>query len=79
MSKPYIVLRGDRAATEDLKAGDTIYYCTGSDYGLANDDTLMTGIQHVSMTRDPSGGYPFFTIPREDIARAKEAKHGADH
>jgi hypothetical protein len=71
MSKPYIVLRGDRAATEELKEGDTVFYCTGPDYGCATDDTVMTSIHHVSVTRDPTGAYPFFTIPREDIARAE--------
>jgi hypothetical protein len=42
--------------------GTICYDCAGHDYGLANDDTRMTGHPHVSKTLDPQGGYPSFTI-----------------
>lgn len=46
-----------------VKAGDTVYDCKGHDYGLARDDTESTGVKHISVTLDPNGGYPFFTVP----------------
>lgn len=49
------------------KAGTVCYKLSGYDYGLASDDTRMTGIEHVSMTLDPNGGYPSFTVPLEDL------------
>lgn len=45
------------------KVGDTVYRAKGHDYGCASDDTHMTGIEHISVTLDRAGGYPFFTIP----------------
>lgn len=51
------------------KAGTTIYKCTRPDYGVASDDTRVTGIEHVSFTLDPDGGYPFFTMPLRDVQR----------
>lgn len=67
MGKRYIVTRADRAANTSIKVGDPVFYCRGHDYGMASDDTALTGIQHVSVTLDENGDYPFFTIPREDI------------
>lgn len=71
IQKAHVVKRADRAANRDLKVGDIVYYCVGHDYGCANDDTRATGIHHVSVTVDPTGDYPFFTIPREDIVFAE--------
>lgn len=45
--------------------GTICYRPTGHDYGLAGDDTRMTGHPHVSMTLKEDGDYPTFTI-RED-------------
>lgn len=50
-----------------VKAGETVYTQKGYDYGLARDDTNMTGIQHVSVTLNADGDYPGFTIPRDDL------------
>lgn len=69
--KAYKVLKADGAADKTIVAGDTVYYCTGHDYGIAADDTRRLGVHHVSMTRDPSGDYPFFTIPRQDLEEIK--------
>jgi GH25 family lysozyme M1 (1,4-beta-N-acetylmuramidase) len=66
MGKAYRIKRADRAASE-VDVGTIVRHCTGHDYGCANDDTRETGIHHVSVTLDPEGGYPFFTIPREDL------------
>ncbi len=46
--------------------GATVYACF-YDYGLANDDTRATGIPHISVTLDPEGGNPFFTVPVADL------------
>lgn len=48
-------------------AGVTVYMAAVHDYGLARDDTNCTGIEHVSVTLDPEGGYPFFTIPAHQL------------
>lgn len=48
-------------------AGMIVYRCKGWDYGMANDDTRLTGIEHISVTLDAGGGYPFFTIPKRDL------------
>lgn len=61
------VKRADRAAENSLQVGDVVYPLRRYDYDLAHDDTRVTGIQHVSMTKDPDGNYPFFTIPWEDL------------
>jgi hypothetical protein len=56
-------IRGEICA----KSGETVYPCKGHDYGCASDDTAATGIEHISVTLDRAGGYPFFTIPRPDV------------
>lgn len=66
MPKAYTVKRADRAASP-VQAGATVYQCAHHDYGCARDDTNNTGIEHVSVTLDAEGGYPFFTIPEEDL------------
>lgn len=66
-TKPsFRVVRGDRAASP-VEVGATVYRCKGWDYGCANDDTRRLGITHISVTLDPGGDYPFFTIPVEDL------------
>lgn len=65
--KAYTVLDAEGSADETIVAGDTVYYCVGHDYGTAAEDTRRLGVHHVSMTRDPDGNYPFFTIPRKDL------------
>jgi len=47
---------------KEYPAGTICYDFSGHDYGLAADDTRMTGIPHVSVTLDPDGGTPSFTI-----------------
>jgi hypothetical protein len=47
----------------DLEPGVTVYESAKYDYGLASDDSRFTGIHHVSVTLDPTGDYPFFTVP----------------
>jgi hypothetical protein len=47
--------------------GTIIYRAKGYDYGLAADDTRMTGKPHSSMTMEPSGDYPSFTVPDDEF------------
>ena len=51
----------------EYKAGTIVYEYNGYDYGLARDDIIVTGVYHVNMTTDPSGGTPFFTVPLDDV------------
>lgn len=46
------------------RAGTAVYPFTSYDYGLASDDTRATGLEHVSVTEDPAGGTPAFTVPK---------------
>lgn len=55
-------------------AGTICYPFLGCDYGCSNDDERYTGIEHISMTLDPTGRGVFFTVPREDIERYSESE-----
>lgn len=57
------VLRGVVYAIE----GEIVFEAAGHDYGLANDDSRMTGVEHVSVSKHSDGGYPFFTIPKAHL------------
>lgn len=50
-------------------AGISVYSAAKHDYGLAGDDTRMTGVEHISVTLESSGEYPVFTIPLKDLRR----------
>lgn len=54
------------------KAGSRVYELAGFDYGLARDDTLATGVQHVSVTLEEDGDYPSFTVPKKDLDPVEE-------
>lgn len=47
--------------------GDIVYDLLRHDYGLANDDSRATGILHKSVTLDPTGDYPSFTVPAHNL------------
>lgn len=55
------------AINHEAVAGVFVYACNKHDYSLASDDTRATGKPHRSVTLDPSGDYPFFTVPISDI------------
>jgi len=59
----------DSSIDKSVKAGATVYDCKGWDYGCSNDDTRGTGIEHTSVTLDPDGNYPFFTVPVRDLEK----------
>ena len=64
--KKFKIIRADRAAMQ-VEVDDIVYDSVKHDYGLASDDTRITGIEHVSVTFKEDGDYPFFTIPRADL------------
>lgn len=45
-----------------IPAGTTVYTPRVDDFGLAKDTFLFTGIEAVTVTQDPSGGYPVFCV-----------------
>lgn len=60
-------LKTDSTLEPKAVAGSVVYPIRGHDYGSASDDTAVTGIPHCSVTLDRAGGYPYFTIPVQDI------------
>ena len=54
------------------KAGTIVRMAAVYDYGCARDDTVETGIEHVSVTTVRDGGYPFFTIAKSDLIEIHE-------
>lgn len=54
-------------------AGTIVYRLKNHDYGLARDDTRATGIDHISVTQDPAGGYPSITATYDDLEEIAEA------
>lgn len=66
-------LLADSKISPEVKAGAVVYDILGHDYGLASDDTRMTGVHHISVTTKEDGGYPSFTIPKEDLEEIGEA------
>jgi len=54
------------------EVGDIVYDQQTHDYGLANEDSRITGIEHRSVTKNEDGGYPGFTISVFDIEELKE-------
>lgn len=53
----------------EVPAGTTVYRFRFSDYGCAADDTAAFGETFISVTLDPEGGYPFFTVPESWLER----------
>lgn len=66
MVRKYRVLKDSKREPKAV-AGMIIYDSFNYDYGCANDDTRLTGVEHKSFTLDPKGGYPFFTMPARDV------------
>ena len=54
------------------KAGTRVYHLSGTDYGTASMDSLYTQIEHISVTENPSGDYPFFTVPKHDLEEVND-------
>lgn len=67
MIEKFRLLKG-AATNSEAVAGTAVYSCKYHDYGLASDDSRITGIPHASVTLSPDGDYPFFTVPERDLA-----------
>lgn len=65
--RPAFVLLKERFGHQP---GTIVYEAKNYDYGLARDDERHTGRPHASMTLEPSGDYPTFTVPADHIAPA---------
>lgn len=65
-------LKSDRF---EHKAGTIVYSQTGWDYGLANDDSRATGIEHKTVTLNADGDYPGFTVPVFDLEEIAHDPH----
>ena len=66
------VLTKDYHTSPSAKAGTVVYELCKADYGLSRDDTVATGVHHVSVTLDPTGDYPFFTYPSHLLKEVTE-------
>lgn len=62
MVKAFLML-ADSAIEPKATKGTIVYDFIQHDYGLANDDTRMTGVKHVSVTLDKHGVGQSFTVP----------------
>ena len=51
------------------KTGTTVYDQSGHDYGLAHDDTMISGIEYITVTLNSDGSYPGFTVPVKDLVK----------
>jgi hypothetical protein len=52
-------------------AGTICYLLQGWDHGLSSNDERKTGVKHMTMTLDPNGGPPGFTVPWKDLQQIK--------
>jgi hypothetical protein len=69
MGKVFEVIDGKQCATEVVD-GTRVVRNPGYDYGLADDDTRITGVEHISVVREGTQG-PFFTTP---VANLREVE-----
>lgn len=68
MPQAYELLTDSKLNTDATK-GTTVYKCRRTDYGCASDDTRLTGIEHISVTLNKDGDYPFFTHPLNKLKK----------
>lgn len=55
-------------------AGETIYLYTGNDGGEARKESDRTGYLYVSVTKDPTGNSPHFTIQVAHLLKLNSPK-----
>lgn len=68
--RSYIMLH-DSKIEPSVLAGTIVYDTAKYDYGLARDDTYFTGVEHMSVSLNPDGDYPFFTVPVMHVQELK--------
>lgn len=64
-------MKKDSSVNKEVKAETIVYRLAKHDYGLSRDDTNMLGVECISVTLDPTGDYPFFTVPLNDLDEIK--------
>lgn len=62
----------DSKLIEKAKKGTIVYDFKYYDYGCSYEDTMRTNIEHIAVTMNTEGSYPFFTVPRPDLKEIKE-------
>ena len=71
MGKRYF-MKSDSGLEPLAVRGTEVFKGARYDYGLASDDTRITGVEHVSVTLSPDGDYPYFTVPRSGLKVVEE-------
>lgn len=67
----YRVLDTPLPAHVPVKPGDYVYKAQGYDYGVASDDSEVSGEKYVSVSADKHGAIPYFTIPQRALGAAE--------
>lgn len=67
-SKKFVLTRSIR----DWPEGTIVYPLKKHDYGCANDDRRILGVECESMSKTPDGDYPFSVIPLNAMAILNE-------
>lgn len=52
-----------RGISPPFSLGEIVYDLMHNDYGGASSDSRILGVECTSVTRDPTGNYPYQTIP----------------
>lgn len=60
-------LKTDSNPGSKPKVGTVVYLFAGYDYGLARDDTKITGVEHIGVSLKRGGRAPSFTHPLPDL------------
>ena len=47
--------------------GTLVYSCKVYDFNLAEEDTQESGLYHLSVSTNPGGGYPVFTVQPNEL------------
>lgn len=71
MPRKYELLADSKIESTATK-GTIAYACAKCDYGVASDDTRITGDEHISLSLKEDGDYPFFTHPVYLLKEVKE-------
>lgn len=72
--KVYRLIEG---VTSEIVSGARVTKATGHDYGCAGEDTRLTGVEHVSVEVEGSGG-PFFTTPVANLEPVETTEADAE-
>lgn len=74
--KAYILLEDVQYSPEPdcwIQRGSIVFACVQPDYGIAVSDSFVIGEPHVAVTLDPTGDYPFWTVPMRILVKAVRA------